>query len=301
MNRLLRPARLLPMASVLMLVGCTLVVQDTRSVAAPLTQAAIAACPRSQPNLTTSPDEYFIPLGNGYGNADGTLFTQLWPENKVILSPGGSGAIADDGTLSMKWPWYRTVPGEIVIGGRRLDAPAPPMPEIVLRGPADGYGETGFHPSTLIFPGEGCWEVTGRVGDARLTFVALVVHSPVDMPWPGWLPEGLMLQDTDLSALPDVIGLVFRPDGAPGELRTAVSQSAWPDSDAYPQAAQQPVTLAGQPAVCIQGDWDDQRQWRADADAGLIEWSAGAYSYRIVQTDLGLSCADLVRVASSLS
>ena len=32
-----------------------------------------------------------------------------------------------------------------------------------------------FQPSTLIFPTEGCWEVTSRVGDASLTFVTRVV------------------------------------------------------------------------------------------------------------------------------
>jgi len=33
-----------------------------------------------------------------------------------------------------------------------------------------------MQPTELIFPTEGCWEVTGRVGDASLTFVTLVVR-----------------------------------------------------------------------------------------------------------------------------
>jgi hypothetical protein len=32
----------------------------------------------------------------------------------------------------------------------------------------------GFHATALIFPTAGCWEVTGRVGDASLTFVVEV-------------------------------------------------------------------------------------------------------------------------------
>jgi hypothetical protein len=39
----------------------------------------------------------------------------------------------------------------------------------------DGYGTTGFQVSGLIFPTGGCWEVTGRLGDASLTFVTFVI------------------------------------------------------------------------------------------------------------------------------
>jgi len=33
-----------------------------------------------------------------------------------------------------------------------------------------------FEPSYLIFPSPGCWEVTARVGEARLTFISEVVR-----------------------------------------------------------------------------------------------------------------------------
>ena len=145
---------------------------------APLTGAAMAACPVSLPNVTTSPNEHFVSPISGYQNADGTLFTMLWAEGKVIFRPGGPGRINSDGSLGMKWPWYRTIPGAVVIGGRRLDAPAPPMHPVLLRGIPDGYSETGFHPSGLLFPSEGCWEVTAKVGKASLTFVTLVVKVP---------------------------------------------------------------------------------------------------------------------------
>jgi hypothetical protein len=145
---------------------------------APLTKEAMAACPVSLPNVTTSPNDHFVTTIAGYQNADGTIFTELWPGGKVIFSPDGPGHIAADGSLGMKWPWYRTVPGEVIITGQRLDAPAPLMPPTVLRGVPDGYGETGFHPSGLLFPSEGCWEVTAKVGQASLTFVTLVVKAP---------------------------------------------------------------------------------------------------------------------------
>ena len=133
------------------------------------------ACPVSLPNVTKSPDEHFVPSGLAFQNADGTIFTTPWPNGEVVFEPGGPGTINPDGSMSMKWPWYRTVPGEVEIGGRRLDGSAPPMPAEILRGPEDGYGETGFHPSILTFPTEGCWEVTARAGEATLTFITRVV------------------------------------------------------------------------------------------------------------------------------
>jgi hypothetical protein len=38
-----------------------------------------------------------------------------------------------------------------------------------------GYGDKGFQATALVFATPGCWEVTGRVGDAGLTFVTKVV------------------------------------------------------------------------------------------------------------------------------
>jgi hypothetical protein len=89
----------------------------------------------------------------------------------VIFEPGGPGQIGADGSLAMKWWWWRGVEGPLTITGRRLDAPAPPLQAEI----PEGYEESGFQASALIFPSEGCWEVNGRVGEAMLTFVTLVV------------------------------------------------------------------------------------------------------------------------------
>lgn len=107
-----------------------------------------------------------------HSNEGGTLWTELWPEGQVIFEPDGPGTIHENGFLEMKWPWTRHVDGGLKIEGRRLDGPAPPLMSNVL----DGYGQTGFQSSLLVFPTEGCWEVTGRVGDATLTFVMMVIR-----------------------------------------------------------------------------------------------------------------------------
>jgi hypothetical protein len=38
----------------------------------------------------------------------------------------------------------------------------------------DGYGDTGFQASGIIFPAEGCFEIVGEAGGVELTFVTLV-------------------------------------------------------------------------------------------------------------------------------
>ena len=76
----------------------------------------------------------------------------------------------EDGSLAMKFAWTRYIKGQLTIDGHRLDGSAPPLRAHV---PA-GYGDTGFQATTLIFPTPGCWEVTGHVGNGRLTFVARV-------------------------------------------------------------------------------------------------------------------------------
>jgi hypothetical protein len=106
---------------------------------------------------------------NLYGN--GRLWTTLWPNGTVEFRPGGPGFVESDGSRSMKFPWWRAVRGKLTITGRRLDASAPPLHAHI----PEGYGDTGFQSTALIFPTEGCWEVTGSVGDATLTFVTRVI------------------------------------------------------------------------------------------------------------------------------
>jgi hypothetical protein len=104
-----------------------------------------------------------------YGN--GKLWTTLSPNGTVEFRPGGPGSVDPDGSLDMKFPWWRGVRGKLTIEGRRLDGAAPPLRAHI----PEGYGDTGFQSTALVFPTAGCWEVTGRVGDASLTFVTRVI------------------------------------------------------------------------------------------------------------------------------
>src|SRR5262245_41381393 len=110
------------------------------------------------------------PDPTGFGNAQVAVLG-LWSEGTVVFKPGGPGFVTRDGSLGMKFGWRRGVPGRLTIEGHRLDASAPALRSEV----PGGYGDRGFQASYVVFPRPGCWEVTGKVGVASVTFVTRVV------------------------------------------------------------------------------------------------------------------------------
>lgn len=138
-------------------------------VASQTTNSPEPACDVTRPNGKGTFREQ--PSPGLYGN--GALSMAPWTDGTVVFKPGGPGFVMQDGSLGMKWGWRRGVRGQLKIEGRRVDAPAPPLQSEIA---CCGYGDIGFQSTYLIFPTPGCWEVTGRVGEASLTFVTLVVQ-----------------------------------------------------------------------------------------------------------------------------
>jgi hypothetical protein len=123
------------------------------------------ACPVTQPN-GAPPPEGEAPDGNWLGN--GRLWTVLWRKGMVVVP---LDAVEPDGGLGMKFPWWRApaVHGVLHITGHELTLGFPVRADV-----PDGYGDTGFQASGIVFPVEGCYQVTGEAGGARLTFVTMV-------------------------------------------------------------------------------------------------------------------------------
>lgn len=107
--------------------------------------------------------------GSAFGNGD--LWVGALGPDGVI--PADSRFLESDGSIGAKFGWWRIASGKLTITGRRLDADAPRLRASV----PDGYGSTGFQASGVHFPTEGCWEVTGTVGDSALSFVTFVLRS----------------------------------------------------------------------------------------------------------------------------
>lgn len=121
-----------------------------------------ATCTATQPNGQGLRHLYKYTAGN---HGDGTsLATWLSADGTVPL------CVSKDGSLRKKWRWWRGGRGPLDIEGRRLDGASSALRARIPK----GYGQTGFQSSSLIFPTPGCWEVTGRVGATRLSFVVLI-------------------------------------------------------------------------------------------------------------------------------
>jgi len=139
-------------------------------IVAALVSAGLAAprqlytCPVTIPNGSTPPGE--LPSADHHGN--GAIWVGLWPDGVLDPEPEWE---QPDGSISMKFMWWRGVEGRLTITGVRLDGPAPPLRSRV----PNGYGTIGFQASGIFFPTPGCWEVTGTVGTASLRFVLLVL------------------------------------------------------------------------------------------------------------------------------
>ena len=126
-------------------------------------------CPVTEPNGSMPPLKPGERVSANH-HGDGNLWTSLWSAGKVVFEPGGPGVVDEHG-LAMKWVWWLAdTSGQLQVEGRRLDAAGPPLEVIPPYGGKDHLWNTG-----LLFPTVGCWEVTGRAGDATLTFVTEVV------------------------------------------------------------------------------------------------------------------------------
>jgi hypothetical protein len=47
-------------------------------------------------------------------------------DGKFVFEPDGPGFVGRDGALGIKFGWNRRIPGELLVGGRRLDGEAAP-------------------------------------------------------------------------------------------------------------------------------------------------------------------------------
>lgn len=260
------------------------------STPVPLSMSVISTCPVSLPNLSESPDPYYISDKYGYGNPEQTMFIDLWKDGVVYFCPNCAGNISPDGHMSMKFWFYRTMPGEVIFEGRRIGEAGEVDHLDSLGESADGYGETGFHPVGLVFPGQGCWEVTARIGETQMTFVTLVIWVPFDFLWPGWFPAGgLVFDGPDLSSYPNTFGLVFKTSEN-REIVLQTSQLQWEDTNQL--SVQESVKVGENEGICFinQGN---------ELTSGELKWSSGDLNYRIKFNGLDLTCNDLARMAGS--
>ena len=109
--------------------------------------------PPDDPAVGGSPEH-----GYYYVNKDSSIWASAWwtGEEETYLQ------VSEEG---IKVGWFRPTGAELEITGRRLDGHSPPLDAHV-----PCCYPTRFQATGLLFPTEGCWEVTARAEDSELSF-----------------------------------------------------------------------------------------------------------------------------------
>jgi hypothetical protein len=103
-----------------------------------------------------------------YGN--GLLTTRLPPAGVISRSRESDGTIFD----KPGWVTKDIAGWELTVRGERLDGPG----QLRVLGVRSRSGTYGDWRTALTFSDEGCWRITGRVGDVSLSYVVKVVAAP---------------------------------------------------------------------------------------------------------------------------
>jgi hypothetical protein len=147
----------------------------------------LMGCAR-QPTPAAGPRQCPVTIPNGNGppgeqrsssyHGNGALWTGLPADDGIDRG----GAPEPDGSTSQRYLWWTVgTEGGLAIEGRRLDtAVAARLRARIHSGVPDtpfaDVPDGGFWSSSINFPTEGCWQVTGRVGTASLTFVVYMAN-----------------------------------------------------------------------------------------------------------------------------
>ena len=131
---------------------------------APTTSAS--ACPLTKPVWATPPEDSAVEgspePGYYFVNADHSIWASAW-----WMEPSASPLRVN--AEGIKVGWFRPAGATLNITGQRIDALAAPLEAHI-----PCCYPTRFQATGLIFPTEGCWEVTARAADRELSFVVQV-------------------------------------------------------------------------------------------------------------------------------
>jgi len=118
---------------------------------------------------------------------------------------------------------------------------------------------------------------------------------------PAGLPPGVVFRY--VFVFPGASGVVvsYRAIDDPSKgMGVETRQGAPAGGYAIPSSAAQNVTVHGHPAVYAHGSWNERREWRGDADSAMLSWEEDGFTYILHYSGLGLSRADMIRIAESM-
>jgi hypothetical protein len=171
--------RSVPFLLSLILAGCTPLAGSAG--AAPTSANALGPCPVTL--AYQLPPEEVIEW-SASGSRSAMTHEQVVEAAKRTNWVGGAGiwvALPPDGvvtwgttTTGSKFGLFAYGTGRVTAEARRVGASTPPGFAAEIGTPEQGYGPPGFIATGLIFPENGCWEVTYRIDRNSVTFVVNV-------------------------------------------------------------------------------------------------------------------------------
>jgi hypothetical protein len=137
--------------------------------------AAAAGCPATPLEASRPPGENGVwdnvikqdGIWVGFGLGDGKVASISWPAKR-------------DGSISMKYAWWRKRSNDRARGKLRVLGERIPTGESLLRfhqSPGFTHPKVKFVASSIVYRSAGCWRINAKAGKARLSFVIWVVDS----------------------------------------------------------------------------------------------------------------------------
>jgi hypothetical protein len=188
-------------------------------------------------------------------------------------------------------------------------------------------------PPALSEPSAGSGAHVDQTVITPLDFEAVQSRVPFAIPVPELLPEVLELWATHMSEYPApesagadgaqtesepqfVVLLTYKPDRDmvydPSAALTLIvtNRTGLKGGYAVPAGAEESVEVNGQPAVYARGSWqrpDVNEQpdpanmvWNEEADAAMLSWEAGGFTFTLQAYQLGLSREATIQIAESV-
>jgi hypothetical protein len=132
------------------------------------------SCPVTKP-----PGHAFVPPSpypTDWGGPDSFAFgtTKLWT---FLASDGTDGLRQKRFWWRESYDWHKDQQPKLIVSGKRLGSPAAP---VLLDDEASSGGITGKNPPFIVdaftVPAPGCWKMTARYKDGKLSFVVWVTQ-----------------------------------------------------------------------------------------------------------------------------
>lgn len=135
-------------------------------------------------------------------------------------------------------------------------------------------------------------------------------HVPFPIRLPGWVPDGQVLRGVIVPPSPsDLSGgsprstalvLYHAANGSSAVFRIEETSGVPQGGYAFPADRAREAIINGRTAVYVKGAWQSSGAWSDSADVSSLTWQEAGMTYFLQASGLGLSQADMIRIAESL-